>query len=88
MHHLQTLPEELFALLSKAEGGAAPQQIRQIPVSAILPSPHQPRHTFDPEELRALAQSINTCGILQPLVVSQWEGQYYLVAGERRDARL
>ncbi|MBR5782986.1 MAG: ParB/RepB/Spo0J family partition protein [Clostridia bacterium] len=58
--------------------------ILEIPVSRILPSPHQPRRCFDKEELTALAMSIRNSGILQPLVVKPYKGDYCLVAGERR----
>ena len=84
MPHLQTLPEEIFEFLSKTGEKSAVHHIRRIPVADILPSPHQPRRSFDPAELHALAQSIATCGILQPLVVNPCGDHYYLVAGERR----
>jgi len=82
MPQLQILSDDLLSVLSNKRTDA--HHIRQIPVSAILPSPHQPRRSFDTEELRALAQSIATCGILQPLVVNPCDNGYFLVAGERR----
>jgi ParB family chromosome partitioning protein len=62
----------------------APTQ--EIPVNKIQVSPHQPRTTFDPAKLKALAASIETDGILQPLLVRVTEkpGIYELIAGERR----
>ncbi|ACK74124.1 parB-like partition protein (plasmid) [Gloeothece citriformis PCC 7424] len=49
-----------------------------------LPST-QPRHYFDPQSLKGLADSISQHGILQPLLVRPLEtGGYELVAGERR----
>jgi ParB family chromosome partitioning protein len=62
----------------------APTQ--EIPVSAIHVSPHQPRTTFDPAKLKSLADSIETDGILQPLLVrvTEKKGVYELIAGERR----
>jgi ParB family chromosome partitioning protein len=60
-------------------------RIEQVPVTAILPNPHQPRHTFDEEALHELAASIKTYGIIQPIVVSPAKGgKYTLIAGERR----
>jgi len=44
----------------------------------------QPRRYFDPEKLNQLAQSIKEYGILQPLLVRLVNGEYELVAGERR----
>ena len=56
-----------------------------VPISAIKPNPHQPRQYFDPETLGELAQSIKERGLLQPVIVRRDpEGEYTLVAGERR----
>lgn len=50
----------------------------------IHPNPHQPRRTFDREELTGLAASIRENGILQPLSVRKTPEGYELIAGERR----
>ena len=56
-----------------------------IEVQLIDGNPNQPRQDFDPEETRALAESINSHGLLQPVVVRRAEeGRFQLVAGERR----
>lgn len=52
--------------------------------SDIIPSPLQPRHHFDPDELAALATTIEAHGIIQPLVVRRNGNQFELIAGERR----
>lgn len=44
----------------------------------------QPRKKFDEEALEALASSIKEHGVLQPIVVIREEGEYRIVAGERR----
>lgn len=60
-------------------------KILSVSQSDILPNPNQPRKRFDYDELEGLAQSIRANGILQPLIVRSLEnGQYELVAGERR----
>lgn len=60
-------------------------KIFSVSQSDILPNPNQPRKRFDYDELEGLAQSIRANGILQPLIVRALEnGQYELVAGERR----
>ena len=56
-----------------------------LPIHKVEPNPEQPRQDFDEEELQALADSITTHGIVQPLTVRQInEGYYQIVAGERR----
>ena len=57
---------------------------RDVPISAIKPNPGQPRHSFDPDELQQLADSIAVHGILQPVVVVETGEGFTLIAGERR----
>ncbi len=59
-------------------------KILYLPVEAIYPNPSQPRKIFDSGGLQELAASIRTYGILQPLTVRRRNGEYELVAGERR----
>lgn len=57
----------------------------EIPINRIVPNPHQPRRDFHEESLKELAESIRSEGLLQPVVVREHgEGQYELIAGERR----
>jgi ParB family chromosome partitioning protein len=63
---------------------AGPPNVRWIPVDAIEPGPYQPRHTPTPEQLAALAESIATHGIIEPLIVRPAGGGFELIAGERR----
>ena len=56
-----------------------------LPIHKVEPNPGQPRQDFDEEELQALADSISTHGIVQPLTVREVSGGYYqIIAGERR----
>ena len=58
---------------------------QMLPLHKVEPNPHQPRRDFDPEELQALADSIATHGVVQPLTVRQLDSGYYqIIAGERR----
>jgi ParB family chromosome partitioning protein len=74
----------LAAILPEASAGEA-GELRELPVGLIKPNPGQPRTTFDPGALSALAASIEASGIVQPLLVRPLpDGSYELVAGERR----
>jgi ParB family transcriptional regulator, chromosome partitioning protein len=69
----------------KKEKQQSKSRVIQVCVSNIIPNPQQPRHSFDPESLLSLSQSIKHNGILQPLTVREMEnGVFELVAGERR----
>jgi ParB family transcriptional regulator, chromosome partitioning protein len=63
---------------------AANEPAHMLPVDQIHKNPLQPRRTFEPEALAELAQSIRANGIIQPLIVRKVNGQFQLVAGERR----
>ena len=56
----------------------------QIDIDLIEPSPFQPRTRFREEALDELAHSIQSSGIIQPLVVRPIGNRYQLIAGERR----
>lgn len=58
--------------------------ISYIKPSQITSNPWQPRKHFDEEALIDLRESILQNGILSPLLVTEAENGYMLVAGERR----
>jgi ParB family chromosome partitioning protein len=61
------------------------EEFRELPVELIAPNPAQPRRGFDEQGLLALAESIRTRGVLQPVLVRPVVGgRYELIAGERR----
>src|SRR2546423_5618389 len=60
------------------------EQIRQVRLASIVPSPLQPRKNFEPEALQELVDSIREHGIIQPLIVRRVDGRHELIAGERR----
>ena len=77
----------LSAILSVSAEGAkgSEQELRELPIELISPSPKQPRRRFDQESLEALAGSLGERGVLQPVLVRPKPGgTYELVAGERR----
>ncbi len=73
------IPER--AVHETASGGPV---LLLVPLDRIARNPEQPREHFDDAELDELAASIRSCGLLQPLLVREREGEYRLVAGERR----
>ncbi len=77
----------LDAILSVSTEGAVTrdEELRELPVDLIAPSPKQPRRRFDQDGLQALAGSLGERGVLQPVLVRPRPGgTYELVAGERR----
>ncbi|MBD2598148.1 ParB/RepB/Spo0J family partition protein [Nostoc spongiaeforme FACHB-130] len=65
---------------------ATESNVHQISIDSIILPSNQPRRYFDPQKLQQLKESISTHGILEPLLVrpAPKNGQYELVAGERR----
>ena len=59
-------------------------QVASIPISQIEPNPLQPRTTFDAGRLQELANSIETHGIVQPILIRRKGTHFELIAGERR----
>ncbi len=65
------------------------EMIKSVPLEDLYPSMFQPRQNFSQENLDSLAQSIQTHGILQPLIVRQKRtgeqvSGFEIIAGERR----
>ena len=66
--------------LAPAAGGEI-----SLPVVKIERNPFQPRRAFDPETIAEMAASIQTQGLIQPVVVNdRGDGTYELISGERR----
>ena len=57
---------------------------REIEVKRIIANPYQPRSEIHPEHVEELAKSIQSEGLLQPVVVREKKGKFELIAGERR----
>lgn len=82
----RALGKGLGALLPNSPGSSADaaEAVIQIPIAKIDPNPVQPRVEFDERSLRDLATSIQSDGVLQPIVVRRDQDRYILVVGERR----
>jgi ParB family chromosome partitioning protein len=75
----------LGALIPTDVTGEAGSALREVPVEAIAPNPHQPRTYFDEEALATLTASVAELGVLQPVLVRELgNDRFELIAGERR----
>ena len=55
-----------------------------IDLLLVDPNPYQPRREFDETGINQLAASLQTHGLLQPIVVRKAGGRFQIVVGERR----
>ncbi|MBC1891556.1 nucleoid occlusion protein [Listeria booriae] len=61
------------------------QKIVELPIAAIIPNRFQPRTVFDASKIEELARTIRIHGVIQPIVVREYEPEKYeIIAGERR----
>lgn len=59
-------------------------QMIEVDIQKIKANALQPRKHFEEEQLRALAESIERNGVLQPIILRQLGDFYEIIAGERR----
>lgn len=60
-------------------------ELKLIPIEQLHRGKYQPRKEFDPEALQELADSLQSTGLLQPIIVRPLnENNYEIIAGERR----
>ena len=80
------LGKGLEALISSVpESTDVSTGITTIKTDKIKPNRFQPRKLFNSEKLQELANSLKENGIIQPIIVTtKDEGEYELIAGERR----
>lgn len=75
----------LGSLIPTETIGQRGSALQEVPVASIRPNTLQPRSHFDEEAMSSLAASIREVGVLQPILVRELaEGEYELIAGERR----
>jgi ParB family transcriptional regulator, chromosome partitioning protein len=60
------------------------REIIEVEISRIKPGRYQPRFEFDEEKQKELIESIKEKGVVQPIIVRQSNGEFELIAGERR----
>jgi ParB family transcriptional regulator, chromosome partitioning protein len=85
MAKLKGLGRGLDALLSSSEESAASDTLRSLALDKIRSGRYQPRTRMDAASLEALAESIRSQGVMQPILVRPVDGgRYEIIAGERR----
>jgi ParB family chromosome partitioning protein len=82
MNAKNVLGRGLDALLTTT--GPEPRRVLEVEIHRLHPNPKQPRARFDAEALEDLARSIQANGVLQPILVRPSDGEYEIIAGERR----
>ncbi|MEM7790442.1 MAG: ParB/RepB/Spo0J family partition protein [Verrucomicrobiota bacterium] len=90
----KTASTKASAKKSSAKKAAAPSPVsagppiapgfEEVLVKDVLPNPYQPRRQINPDQVEELAKSIESEGLLQPVVVRKKGAQFELIAGERR----
>lgn len=80
----KALGRGLNALLPPPPVDMIERSYTEVSVEQIIPNKYQPRTGFDAEQLQSLAQSIQTNGLVQPVIVRKTGDHYQLIAGERR----
>ena len=72
----------------KNSGPIEPKKLNEgsnlIPIEKIKPNKDQPRKIFKDKELLELSNSIKENGIIQPISVFEEDGNFIIIAGERR----
>lgn len=73
------------SVASLSDAAAAGSRVVQLKLAQVEPNRQQPRKAFDDEKLTALADSIRAHGVISPILVKEiGNGQYQIIAGERR----
>jgi ParB family chromosome partitioning protein len=78
------MKEQISKLFGFVDKNIANEEIRNIPILEIVPSPYQPRIVFDEDRIDELCQTIKTHGVIQPIVVRFRNNKFEIIAGERR----
>lgn len=58
--------------------------LQELPVASIRPNPYQPRARLDEPQFSELVASLETSGLLQPILVRKHLEGFQIIAGERR----
>ncbi|TYO96426.1 ParB/RepB/Spo0J family partition protein [Desulfallas thermosapovorans] len=67
------------------DNGISENEMKEVDINKIYPNPNQPRQKIDEHSLNELVYSIETHGLIQPIVVRPAKDDCYeIIAGERR----
>lgn len=76
--------DALFGPTSEEEKVKDDDVLKNLKITEVEPNREQPRKNFNQEALEELAESIKEYGLIQPIVVTEKDGYYCIIAGERR----
>ena len=76
--------DALFGPVPEEEKQKENDIIKNLKITEVEPNRNQPRKNFNQEALEELAESIKEYGLIQPIIVTEKEGYYSIIAGERR----
>lgn len=76
--------DALFGPTPEEEKVKEDDVLKNLKITEVEPNREQPRKNFNQEALEELAESIKEYGLIQPIVVTEKDGYYCIIAGERR----
>lgn len=80
-----SLAREKQQVASHSQEMSSDGELQDIAIASLKPGIYQPRKDMSPEALEELSASIQSQGIIQPIVVRPLNtGGYEIIAGERR----
>ncbi|MDV7105709.1 ParB/RepB/Spo0J family partition protein [Vibrio sp. TH_r3] len=80
-----SLAREKEKTASSSQSISVNGDLAELPITNLKPGVYQPRKDMSLEALEELSASIESQGIIQPIVVRQVDNQFYeIIAGERR----
>ena len=71
--------------IGKNNSDKVKNKVVEVKLDQIVPNRYQPRKVFGQDGIRELAQTISEHGLLQPIILREYEqAKYEIIAGERR----
>ena len=80
----KVLGKGIEAIISNRPLETGGDKVVELDLDDVYPNPFQPRKHFSKEKIEELANSIRESGMIQPVIVFQENGKYFLYVGERR----